>query len=217
MQASSSSHTVTYVVLALLGGAVIGYWASVVMRTTSGGEISPARCTLRTAMRRLWADHVIWTRNYIISALADLPDLKDVTERLLKNQDDIGAAIAVYYSPDAGKKLTELLREHILIAGEVVGAAKANHTAELAKANDKWYKNAQEIAKFLSDANPNWTYDGLVKMFNMHLKLTTDEVVARIQKNWKNDINAFDEVFNEILNMSDQLTKGIVDQFPEKF
>jgi hypothetical protein len=204
-------------VVSLLAGAVVGYGLSMAMRSSNSATISPARCALRTAMRKLWSDHVFWTRNYIISSIAGLEDLQEVTGRLLKNQSDIGAAMATYYGPDGGKRLTELLKEHISIAVEVVNAAKSNDKQELAKANEKWHKNAQDIAKLLSEINNQWTYDALLKMLNMHLKLTSDETVARIQKNWKNDTIAFDEVFNEILNMSDQLTAGIANQFPERF
>ena len=48
---------------------------------------------LRMSMRKLWEDHITWTRNYIISSLADLEDTGKVAERLLKNQDDIGVSI----------------------------------------------------------------------------------------------------------------------------
>ena len=41
---------------------------------------------LKMAMRQLWEEHITFTRNYIISALADLPDGDAVAKRLLKNQ-----------------------------------------------------------------------------------------------------------------------------------
>src|SRR5947209_19818894 len=59
-------------------------------------------------MRKLWEDHVTYTRNFIISALAGLEDTPKVTERLLRNQDDIGNAVKPIYGDDAGKKLTAL-------------------------------------------------------------------------------------------------------------
>jgi len=58
---------------------------------------------LRITMRKLWEDHITYTRNYIISALADLLDVDAVAKRLLRNQNDIGDAIAPYYGPAAGK------------------------------------------------------------------------------------------------------------------
>jgi hypothetical protein len=84
---------------------------------------------LKLGMRQLWEDHVTWTRLFIVSALADLPDKSATTDRLLKNQVDIGNAIKPYYGDAAGEKLSALLKQHILIAADIVTAAKANDTA----------------------------------------------------------------------------------------
>ena len=108
-------------------------------------------------MRKLWEDHITYTRNYIISALAELPDTDAVAKRLLRNQDDIGDAIKPYYGAEAAEKLASLLREHILIATAVVKAAKTGTKDELAAAQKKWSSNGRDIAAFLSEANPRWS------------------------------------------------------------
>jgi hypothetical protein len=54
-------------------------------------------------------------------------------------------------------------------------------------------------------------------MMKMHLSTTTNEVVARLTKNWDEDVRAYDALSDHILKMSDALTDGIVRQFPEKF
>ena len=107
----------------------------------------------KMAMRKLWEDHVTYTRNYIISALAGLSDEEAVGRRLLKNQDDIGDAIKPYYGADAGKELSSLLRDHILIAIEVVRAAKAGDNYQLTAEQDKWSGNGKDIAAFLCSIN----------------------------------------------------------------
>ena len=179
--------------------------------TTSG----PA--ALRQDMRKLWTDHVIWTRDYIVAAVGDQPDAQAAAGRLMKNQEDIGAAVAGYYGKAAGDKLTALLKEHIAIAVDIIKFAKAGDSASQQQASAKWQRNGEDIADFLSKANPNWPRAVLVQMMNTHLSTTTDEVVARLTKNWDADTRAFDAVYAHILMMSDALSDGIVKQFPGRF
>ena len=115
-----------------------------------------ASTSLKLAMRGLWVDHTVYTRLYIVSAFADLPDAQAIAGRLLRNQEDIGNAIIPYYGKDAGNKLTDLLKQHILIATEVVAAAKSGDKQKFAESDKKWVANADDIAAFLSSANPNW-------------------------------------------------------------
>ncbi|MDR7098819.1 phage terminase Nu1 subunit (DNA packaging protein) [Lysobacter niabensis] len=171
----------------------------------------------RTAMRKLWEDHITYTRNYIISALAGLPDTDAVAARLMKNQDEIGAAIKPYYGDAAGDKLAGLLRDHISQAAEVVKAAKGGDKAQLDAAQAKWSANGKEIAAFLSSANPNWVKADLEAMLQKHLDLTSGEVVARLHKDWAADIKAYDEGHEHMLMFADALTDGIAKQYPEKF
>jgi hypothetical protein len=178
---------------------------------------TPAANELRTNMRKLWEDHVTWTRNVILCLTDGLPGTDQAVKRLLKNQDDIGNAIKPVYGEAAGNKLTALLHDHIVIAADVVKAARASDNAALDAANKKWLANADEISAFLSKANPNWKEDDMKKMMHDHLKLTTDEAVARLKKDYDADVAAYDKVHDEILEMSDMLTDGIVKQFPDKF
>lgn len=202
----------------IVAGAVTGAYAykKYYLSNMSCPTVTAA-VPLRTAMRDLWAAHVIWTREYIVSAIADAADKNAVTERLLKNQRDIGEAIVPFYGQEAGDKLAALLKEHILLAAEVVAAAKANDASKLKDADAKWHENARDLAQFLSSANPNWSSDMLLNMFNDHLKLTTDEAVARIQGEWVKDIAAFDAIFVQAMKMADDLSEGIIKQFPDKF
>src|SRR5215213_2286697 len=78
-----------------------------------------SEAAFQDAMRKLWEDHITWTRLFIVSAAADLPDAKATTDRLLQNQTDIGNAVKAYYGDAAGAQLTSLLRDHILIAADL--------------------------------------------------------------------------------------------------
>ena len=182
-----------------------------IFKTSSADE-------LRTNLRELWEDHAMYTRNVIMNIIDDLPGTNEAVDRLLQNQVDIGNAIKPVYGTDAGNKLTNLLKEHIVIAADLLKAAKTNKDADFKTANTKWFKNADDIAAFLSSANPkNWPLDDMKKMMHDHLDLTTQEAVARLKKDYKADIEVFDKVRAELQEMSDMLAAGIIKQFPEKF
>jgi len=212
--------------------------------------MATAQEPVRLALRKLWSDHVAWTREYIIAAIrgphmgatdvaAKLPvgemgsmvadaaqaatgamplsDADAAAARLLRNQDDIGDAIKPYYGDDAGAKLTDLLKQHIMIAVELVDAAKTGNDDRFAKEDAKWSANAEEIASFLAGANPNWPKKDVYDLLALHLKLTKDETVAVLQKQYGTAVERFDDIFNEILVLADALYDGLVAQFPERF
>jgi hypothetical protein len=178
---------------------------------------SDAALSLRTGLRKLWADHVIWTRQYIVAVTDDTPDAGAAAGRLLQNQEHIGAAIVPYYGQAAGEKLTTLLKEHIMIAVDLLAAAKAGDDARLHQEDQKWTTNAGAIADFLSAANPAWPRKDVEDLLNLHLSLTKGEAVARLGAKWDEDVKAFDDIFTEILTVSDTLTNGIMQQFPDRF
>ena len=173
--------------------------------------------SLRAALRRLWADHVIWTRQYVVAAVAGTPDVEAAAARLLRNQEDIGGAIVPFYGQEAGDALTGLLKEHIMIAVELVGAAKAGDDARFKVEDERWTRNAEAIAELLSGANPNWVKQDVTDALLLHLKLTKEEAVARLHQDWEADVQAFDQIFTEILTISDVLADGIVKQFADRF
>ena len=177
----------------------------------------PAAAALKQDMRKLWTDHVVWTRAYIVAAVADHPDAQAAAGRLMNNQEDIGNAVAKFYGAPAGQQLTTLLKEHISIAVDLIKAAKGGDKPAQQAADARWQANAVQIADFLAQANPNWPRATLVDLMKMHLSTTTAEVVARLNKDWQGDVQAFDAVYEHILKMADALADGIVKQFPEKF
>jgi len=179
--------------------------------------LSPQMVQLKGDMQKVWIDHTIWTRSYIVSAISDRPDQKDVLDRLLRNQQDIGNVFKPYYGEAAGNKLADLLREHILIAGKIVAAAKANNQADVKKLEMDWHKNADDISKFLSSLNPNWEFKALQEMWYTHLQYITDIVLYCLKGDWKSDIATTDKNEIHMIHLADILTEGIVKQFPEKF
>jgi hypothetical protein len=170
------------------------------------------------AMRKLWEDHITWTRLVIVSLANDLPDTGPTVQRLLQNQDNIGDAIKPFYGDAAGEQFSTLLRDHILIAAEIIQDAKAGDTTAMNDAIARWYANADDIAVFLNSANPkNWPLDEMKAMMREHLDLTLQEAVAYLHGDYPASIAAYDQIHLQALDMADMLSDGIIRQFPKKF
>ncbi len=178
-------------------------------------RLAPA--DLRKEMRRLWEEHVTYTAFYADAAIRGDPGASAILDRLLRNQDDIGNAVKPYYGDAAGDKLASLLRDHITIAGDVVKAAKAGDQNALKESSDRWTKNADDIAAFLSSANPNWPQSALQDALHMHLKGVTDQVVALLHQDTAAWVQAYDHNADHMLQVADVLASGIVKQFPKRF
>ena len=173
---------------------------------------------LHDDMRKLWEDHITWTRLAIVSFAGGLPDLQATENRLLQNQAVIAAAIRPYYGAAASAKLRTLLRAHILGAVALLQAAKAGDNAALTRAHDAWYANGNDIADFLSGANPrNWPRGEMRTMMRTHLDETLKEAVDRLNGRFDADIRDYDAIHRTILEMADMLSDGIVARFPGRF
>lgn len=185
-------------------------------------EVSPTEGqkyqSFNAAMRVLWSDHALWTRNVVINIIDGTPGTSEAVDRLLKNQVDIGNAIKPYYGDAGGDGLTALLTEHIVIAADLLTAAKNGNTEDFATAHTAWYANGDAIASFLNTANPDhFPLDAWKSMMKNHLDLTLEEATARLTADYAGDVEAYDKVYAELMMMADMLTEGIAKQFPDKF
>ncbi len=220
--------TRTTLLIALSIGASLAVNASILQTGQNSGtrfeqdrmarEMNADQSNLQNAMRKLWEDHTAWTRMFIVSVAHDLPNREATSARLMQNQVDIGNAIKPIYGENEGRKLTELLREHISTAAKLISAAKRGDSREVADQKQYWYDNSDQIADFLSSANPrNWTKSHMRDMMRDHLDLTLEEATAELNGDYRTSVRKYDEVHVQILKMADMLSEGIVNQFPEKF
>lgn len=208
-------------VVAALAIALAGT-ALVLVPRHDGHEVAAAtkvsRAGFHDAMRVLWEDHIVWTRMAIIGILDDRPDQASAVDRLLQNQDDIGDAIKPFYGEAAGEQLSTLLRTHITGAADLLAAAKSGDPAAVGTALTAWQANGDDIAAFLSAANPaRWPLAEMEAMMRDHLDLTLAEAIAHLEGRFVDDIAAYDAIHGQILHMADMLSDGIVAQFPARF
>ncbi|OAA92404.1 acetylglutamate kinase [Clostridium ljungdahlii] len=180
-------------------------------------KISKSEVALINTLRMLWEQHIAWTRMTIVSILAGLPDINLVIDRLLRNPIDFEKALKPFYGDRIASQFRDLFKSHLIIAAELVKAAKAGNNQAAANAEKRWYANADEIANFLGRINPYWSQKDWQTMLHEHLKLTKSEAIDILTGNYAGSIKLYDEIEKQALKMADVMSKGIVKQFLEKF
>jgi|tagenome__1003787_1003787.scaffolds.fasta_scaffold20596609_2 hypothetical protein len=213
--------------LALLAGTALapgaaaaheGHAARTDEHAAPAHALNARQLAFHDAMRKLWEDHITWTRLAIVSFAGGVPDLQATEARLLANQVDIGKAIKPYYGRTAGNRLTALLREHILGAVALLQAAKSGDQTAIGQASAAWYANANQIADFLHAANPRaWSRTMMRAMMKTHLDQTLAEAQHRLGGDFAADVRDYDAIHRHILEMADALSNGIMRQFPRRF
>ncbi|HKZ21358.1 MAG TPA: hypothetical protein VJQ57_14760 [Acidimicrobiia bacterium] len=177
-----------------------------------------AQVELYTTMRNLWTDHMQWTWATVDAFFHNPDGLGPQLDRLLVNQADIGSAIVPFYGQEAGDQLTALLTTHIEQAVPVLTAAQAGDQEALDQALADWYANAEEIADFLSAANPdNWPQSATRPMMEAHIDTTTVYAVDLLSGDYVAAVLHYDEALEHMTMLADALSAGIITQFPDRF
>lgn len=161
-------------------------------------------------IRKLWSQHIYWTRFFIISTAENLGDLEPVTNRLLQNPKDFARMLAPIYGTRAAAQFEKLFTEHLTVAAELVNAAKNKQQSAADNARKRWYENADEIAKFLASVNSCWCEQKWKSMMHSHLAMTEEEAALRLSENYAADIKIFDKIEDEALEMADYMAHGIM-------
>ncbi len=168
---------------------------------------------LMNGLRKLWTEHVMWTRLFVVSALAGLPDLETTTKRLLRNPADFSNVLEIFYGRQKADTFRSLLEEHLKIGAAVVGNAKEGNAKAVEQYSKLWYSNADRIAAFLAGINPCWTEDEWKNLLYDHLRMTTDMVTARLAGEFIKDSIIFDMIEEQALGMADVMAAGMIRQF----
>ena len=135
---------------------------------------------------------------------------KDMLAQLVNDDSEL---ISLYYGEEVSDCFKNLFTQHLLIAADLVNAAKSQEAAKAEAARRAWYANADQIAKFLSEINPCWHEARWKALLYDHLEMTEKEAVLRLNGKYAEDIQVFDSIEAEALKMADYMSQGIIRQF----
>jgi hypothetical protein len=196
-------------IVALVAGTV----APALAQPLTGKKTS--RSAYHDEWRKLWEDHITWTRVVIMGILDDLPGTPVYVDRLLKNYEDMEEALVPYYGDDA-EVLGDLIKDHLVIAAAILQAAHDGQPLDALIAS--WYDNAHDIAVQMNEMNPQfWPLEETEQMWVDHLDATLDEATSHLSGDFAAEVAAYDKIHDLALEMADFMSKGVIKQFPSKF
>lgn len=196
-------------------GLVAGPTTPVLARPQASQKTS--RLAYHDAWRKLWEDHITWTRVVLLGILDELPGTTAYIDRLIQNYEDMEDALAPYYGDDA-EVLGDLIQDHLVIAAELLTAAHDNNTAAFNDAKARWYENANQIAIQMHAMNPKyWPLDETRNMWIDHLDATLEEATTHLSSDFAGEVAAYDLVHDLALEMADFFSSGVIRQFPQRF
>ncbi|MBJ6802619.1 hypothetical protein [Geomonas propionica] len=173
---------------------------------------------LRQAQRDLWIGHVFWVRNVALATKAgDVKAAQTAEQNVVKNARAIADSVAPLYGTPAADKLFGLLAGHYGAIKEYMTAFYAADEVGKDKAVAKITANANEIATFLSGANPNWPKETLMGLLSAHGGHHIAQIEAFAKNDYATEAEVWDAMKDHMYMIADALAAGIVKQFPKKF
>jgi hypothetical protein len=172
---------------------------------------------LRMALRDAWDVHARWTRSYIVSLLADLPDSTRAKLRLVEGANDVADAMNSYYRGTTMPALAILVKHNILLAARAVAAVRSGDSVAISAARSNWSAGTDSLVQSLARTNPNWPESKLSGPLQRYQDQTWRQIAARTRHDWSADVAAYDEAYIEARAIADALSGGIVKQFPDRF
>ena len=178
---------------------------------------TPAAPKLRADLRALWNDHVVQTRAYAVAVKADdSAAAAEAADGVVANARNLSGAVASFYGEAAGDRMMELLGGHWGAVKAMTDSGHSNDAAASQAAMTTLLANADEIAAFLSGANPNLPADAVRGLLVAH----GAHHAAQIKQIMAGDMAAEAETWAAMQAhmdvIADALAGAIAKQFPDK-
>ena len=172
----------------------------------------------KAALRDLWLGHVFWVRNVVLETLAgNKAAAKAAEDQVVVNAKGIAGSIEPFYGKAASDKLLNLLVGHYGAIKQYLEATAAADQAKQATAVKNLNSNADEIAVFLSGANPNLPRDAVRSLFVAHGAHHVQQIQQLSAKQYAQEAQTWGAMTKHMYVIADTLAGAIARQFPAKF
>jgi hypothetical protein len=178
-------------------------------------QISNKTAETRAAMRDLWLHHVFWIRTVVVATLAkNDAAMRAAEQETVANAKAIAGAIEPFYGSAAKDALFKLLAGHY---GAVKAYLVADDAASQGTATEALTKNAEEVAVFLSKANPNLPKEAVSGLLLAHGGHHIQQIQDLRAAKYDAEARTWGEMKAHIYAIADALTQALAKQFATRF
>jgi hypothetical protein len=186
---------------------------------TSASQADPAAIfETKAALRDLWVEHVFWIRSYVIAAHADDAAQRKVAEgEVIANAKALAGTIVPFYGQSASDGLLKLLAGHWEAVRDFNTATLAKSEAGRKEAIAQLTRNAREISKFLSGANPFLPEEAVFGLLSSHAGHHISQIEQIAAGQYGDEAKTWAAMRGHMFVISDAIADALAKQFPDKF
>ena len=161
---------------------------------------------------------MFWVRDVVAARIAgDEPRAKVAEQEVVTNAKAIAAAIEPFYGKAGSEQLFTLLAGHWGAISAYLDAARTNDKGAQSAAEKQLIANANDIAAFLSKANPHLPEPTLRSLLTAHGAHHVQQIQQIQAKRYADEAKTWNAMREHMYVIADALASGIAAQFPEKF
>jgi hypothetical protein len=170
------------------------------------------------ALRDLWLGHAFWVRAVVVETLSGNEAAAAAAEdEAVSNAKQLAASMEPFYGRAAADQTFKLLVGHYTAVKQYLLATRSHSATRQDSARQAMFKNADEIAVFLSGANPNLNIDALRGMLLTHGAHHVTQIQQIADRKYAQEARTWEAMKNHMYGIADALTFAIAKQFPAKF
>lgn len=193
---------------------------TVTARSDTQKNVARDQKTFQTAvaLRDLWLGHIFWVRNVSVAAIdKNESAIKASEKQAVANAQAIAASIEPFYGAAANDRFFKLLAGHYGAVKAYLVAAVAGDASAQAKATQSLTSNADDIATFLSKANPYLSKDAMQGLLLAHGGHHIQQIQQLKDRNYEAEAQTWDEMKKHVYQIADATADALAKQFAKKF
>lgn len=174
----------------------------------------PAPVEISNIILEFWSDTTRWIVTFISSVLFGTPDREAIKKRLLSSAEDYSSLLGRYYGEDVVGRISANYLRYIRNLETLIEAYRDNNTALIEQQRKILYGIGDELVNIFSGINIYWDRTILQAMIYQIINSTEQQIVDIISADYQKWIEDNDLFMKQVYQLSDEITYGILRQFP---